>query len=136
MVIGEFAWNAVRRWDYMGIRCCVKRQPSGGERHSGLNGYVFVPPDHPWNDSDDYGEGKCEVWGGLTFSKSVGGGRWIGFDDCHLDPCPRGMEEETERLARQVFLRGYVARAFTIVTLVGIVLGSLIAVAIAWWLIG
>ncbi len=46
------------------------------------NGYVSLPPDHPWHGLD-YEDIPMDIHGGLTYS-DIEGARWvIGFDTCH-----------------------------------------------------
>ncbi len=133
MVAGmKFCRDSVRAWEHEGVLCCVKHQPRRGARHSGLNGYAFVPPGHPWNDSHEESE-AADVWGGLTYGRSFDGGTWIGFDDGHCEPCPRDMQEEVERLAHQIHVRGLVGRALAIVTMASVAAGALLAGLAIWW---
>lgn len=51
-----------------------------------LNGYVRVPPGHPWR-GRHYDEIRADVPGGLTFSD----GEWFGFDIMHAGNLWPGM---------------------------------------------
>ena len=82
------------------------------------NGYVGVPPGHPWHGKHYYNI-DADVHGGLTYSQdhaplSMGespvpdseGYWWVGFDTCHLhdnkDNWPEShVKNETLRLAKQ-----------------------------------
>lgn len=58
--------------------------------HGHSNGYIGVPPEHPWYGKDYYSIG-CSVHGGLTYGgdhlpKQKPDGNWyFGFDTTHLD---------------------------------------------------
>lgn len=84
--------------------------------HGYGNGYVGVPPEHPWYglSYDEIHEKypNLSVHGGLTYSDSIIGDDespntwWVGFDTCHLDDnkitCDeRYCETEVESLKQQ-----------------------------------
>jgi hypothetical protein len=53
-----------------------------------LNGYIKVPPSHPWY-SKEYDTIDCVVHGGLTYGEMEPDGWWIGFDCAHsMDEIP------------------------------------------------
>ncbi len=83
--------------------CALAPQGLSEPRHSGLCGYVFIPTGHPFLLVK---VGILEVHGGddsiCAYSPPGGGGYWWGWDDAHLDPCPRDPRIETESLAEQI----------------------------------
>ena len=75
------------------------------------NGYVGVPPNHPWF-GKDYNELDVDVHGGLTFSNKAAPKEqpdsywWIGFDTCHYQDnkynCSKEyVEQQTQQLKEQ-----------------------------------
>lgn len=81
------------------------------------NGYVAVPPKHPWH-GKDYDSINIDIHGGLTFAASATGIRWpevpnniddywiVGFDCAHygdnLSTCPKEfVETETQKLLQK-----------------------------------
>ena len=82
------------------------------------NGYVVIPPIHPWHNKD-YNDIDVEVHGGLTFGEpyetlswpeltEADKGHWIiGFDTCHYSDTKErwpkeAVREETKILMKQV----------------------------------
>ena len=69
------------------------------------NGYVSLPPEHPWH-GVSYDDIPVEIHGGLTYSR-MEEARWvIGFDTCHLDDTAerwhvRAVAAEAESLLKQ-----------------------------------
>lgn len=75
------------------------------------NGYIGVPPEHPWF-GIDYNDIQCDVHGGLTYSadhkpkEKPDGYWWIGFDTGHYSDnkfnCPESyVDEQIDSLYRQ-----------------------------------
>lgn len=90
------------RWRHAGLLCALAPQYGEG-KHSGLCGYVFVPTGHPillvTTDVLEVHGGEDSI---VAFEPPGGGGRWWGWDDAHLEPCPWGPRLETEFLADQI----------------------------------
>ena len=91
----------------------VKSQLSeyAGYRYGWGNGYVGVPPDHPW-----YGKTDPDViiHGGITYASSRPPGNepdgywWVGFDTAHWrdnpNTCPKSyVEDQTNALYQQAY---------------------------------
>jgi hypothetical protein len=60
-------------WEHAGLRCAIIASPLGG-----WNGYVQLPPGHPWR--------RCEWLGtplGIDLSWGPDPDGWIGFDTGH-----------------------------------------------------
>lgn len=64
-------------FEAMGLMCKIRR---GGLGH--LCGYVRLPEDHPWADSN-YMELPVDVHGGLTYGERESDGFYLGFDCAH-----------------------------------------------------
>ena len=82
-----------------------------GIPHGYANGYVGLPPAHPWFDMD-YNAIPAEVHGGLTYGEDhfprmqPDGLYWIGFDTCHsgddsISCNQEYCEHELEKLCKQ-----------------------------------
>lgn len=70
------------------------------------NGYVSLPPDHPYHGAD-YDEIPVDVHGGITYGDADGEDWKVGFDTAHSGDTsvnwPRErVEEETLRLKEQL----------------------------------
>ncbi len=88
-------------WTHAGLRCLLL-PPAYCDNRGPWNGYVRIPPEHPLAASC-YDDVPVEVWGGLTFGcLDTDGFTWFGWDDQHLDLCPRSAAAETEALADQL----------------------------------
>ncbi len=83
--------------------------------HGWGNGYIGVPPEHPWFNID-YDFIDCNVHGGLTYGENHApkeksdGYWWIGFDTCHFEDtivnCPESyVIQEVESLKQQALER-------------------------------
>jgi hypothetical protein len=60
-----------------------------------MNGYVQLPPDHPWRVAD-LAEQFAKIHGGITYGPDGDG--WIGFDTLHSgDRWPGGLFEKFPR---------------------------------------
>src|SRR5271170_4491830 len=82
-------------------------------RHGYGNGYVGVPPGHPWFNQDyDLINPNISVHGGLTYSNNhvpgleSDGFWWVGFDTCHFSDnaieCDKTYcENEIQNLKKQ-----------------------------------
>lgn len=75
------------------------------------NGYIGVPPEHPWY-RKDYDDISADVHGGLTYAdnhapkEKPDGYWWLGFDTGHLkdtpDNCPESyVDAQIEYLRQQ-----------------------------------
>lgn len=74
-------------FEYKGYECHINRviisKPNKKDYYGGhLCGYVKIPESHPWCNKH-YDEIDPDVHGGLTFSKRLNDGYWIGFDCAH-----------------------------------------------------
>lgn len=70
-----------------GIHWATMAAPSFGA----VNGYILVPPSHPWH-GRDYDEVDGDAPGGFTYSKAgPDGGTWFGFDTLHFGDVWPGM---------------------------------------------
>lgn len=94
-------------FSFRGYGCEVIQLDCPGQLTSWWNGYVTVPPDHPWH-GKNYDNIKANVHGGLTYSGTAEGGEgWkVGFDTNHFGDGPRTQNyeyvaKETRDLARQ-----------------------------------
>lgn len=79
--------------------------------HGFGNGYIGVPPEHPWY-GKHYDDIDCNVHGGLTYAadsaptQEPDGYWWIGFDTAHLfdnkNNCPKEYcEQQIESMKEQ-----------------------------------
>jgi hypothetical protein len=79
--------------------------------HGWGNGYIGVPPEHPWF-GKNYNDIECNCHGGLTYSadhvpkEKPDGHWWLGFDTCHLydnkyNCCEAYVINEIELLKQQ-----------------------------------
>lgn len=57
----QFATQPLRAWTHRGVLCAVAH---GG---MSINGYVCIPPDHPWRALTSYDDLPVSVHGGLTW---------------------------------------------------------------------
>jgi hypothetical protein len=73
LVPAQPRWMRAARdaWEHAGLRCAIVASPLGG-----WNGYVQLPPCHPW---------RARAWldlpGDLTWGPDGDG--WVGFDTAH-----------------------------------------------------
>ena len=68
--------------------------------HGTHNGYIGVPPEHPWF-KKNYNYISADVHGGLTFSSAICPGTkdpdgywWIGFDTNHYNDTKFNCDEQ------------------------------------------
>lgn len=80
-------------WSFGDVACRIVRHPSFGS----LNGYVAVPPGHPWHGLEDL---DADVHGGITYSgpfdehtyaSATDGQWWVGFDAGHYTDLSPGL---------------------------------------------
>ena len=112
---------------HAGVRCVIKRTPSGGH----LCGYVAIPRGHPDYckiNTDDESSGHYRVHGGITYAEKTlppiydTGLWWIGFDCAHAgDFCPRhSMASDKDESYRDIgFVRFECAKLAAAVCLRG-----------------
>ncbi len=81
------------------IRWAICRAPAMGG-----NGYVKLPPDHPWH-GKDYDDIRVSIHGGLTYAHSKGDKWWIGFDTAHAGDY--WSKTETNKLGPAIGTSGY-----------------------------
>lgn len=88
---GTGPWAAT----FHGFTCKILRHPTSLH----LNGYIHIPPDHPW-----YGKSPdVSVHGGVTYEE-MEGDRWVlGFDCAHYGDLVPGYES-----ALSIYSRGEV----------------------------
>jgi hypothetical protein len=91
--IGEWVEEADKcTFEYRGHRCMITRlviKENNRLEFGHLNGYVHLPPGHPWF-GKGYDDIHCDVHGGLTFSEGTQTDWVIGFDTAHawdIMPC-------------------------------------------------
>ena len=83
-------------------------------RHGYANGYIGVPPGHPWFNVE-YDSIAVDIHGGLTYSEKnlphydPDGLWWLGFDTAHsgdtLESCPKSYcEAQLASLLKQAQL--------------------------------
>lgn len=70
---------AERRWTHRGLTCMVR---AGPKELGFFNGYVAVPPEHPWY-RKHYADVSVEIHGGLTYAELEPDGWTFGFDTGH-----------------------------------------------------
>ena len=97
---GEGPWidesDELEGW-HMGLRFLVLRMPGTGV----LNGYVEIPPQHPWSVRPEFTRAQIVIHGGLTYARHEypGFGKalrktralWVGFDTGHAGDLQPGL---------------------------------------------
>lgn len=73
------------RFEHCGFKCSILRtvvEETNGDKFGGfLCGYVEVPQDHPWAQSDKYPD--VQIHGGITCFEKSENGKTVGFDCAH-----------------------------------------------------
>lgn len=99
-------------WSYGDVPCRIVRHPRNGQ----LNGYVGIPPSHPWYGKDLTSASEVDVHGGITFSShfdwatyatKTDGLWWIGFDCHHAWDLAPGMRSLLNGIPELEGLRSY-----------------------------
>lgn len=134
---GEGPWvdepDEFKGW-HMGLRFLVLRMPGPGV----LNGYVEIPPQHPWSVNPALTRAQIVIHGGLTYARHEypGFGKahtstralWVGFDTGHAGDIQPGFA----RLMKSLRGFGYTYKDLDWVTERCRVLAEKIAVEPAW----